>query len=594
MAKPKVSKKTRTITDSSSERVSIQKRLRARYDTHMPQKKHHRVLIWVVFFVCSTVVAAQLLYPTDRALPRARVADESVVWKNHEELATVLDTRFRSATLHVSVGETSVDVPLAAAGAEPNSERMIDHLVAYPFWLRFIPFSIVVQTPHLIEADVFYTESVLREASKKLADELSHEAVSARLAIEQGELVATPERQGAIVSPDAVYKAIVQARVTLGGATTLAVPSTHIQPSQTAQHLQAVRTAAEEALARQVTIVAGEYRVVADRSTIASWLQLTVGEDGAPRLEVADDVLTLFFDGIDTKAGTPAGRTNINLTDGRETSRTTGETGRAIDRDELRAQVKRWLLSGEGSGTFVAAFHDVLPSVIYDNKYTATEEGLRAYVADASRRMNVHIAIQQVDGAGWTASSRADESLPSASTYKLFVAKWLFDQMDKGLVHWDDPMLDTTVSVCFDRMTIASTNPCAESWLAQAGRPQFNDYIYGLGFSRGTNFNMPVATQTTANDLQRMMRGIYDGSLISGAHKERLLHSLATHPFRYGIAAGSRGHVYDKVGFLWDYVHDTAIVQHPKGTYIMTIMTKGQSYATIASLTREIERILYP
>jgi hypothetical protein len=105
---------------------------------------------------------------------------------------------------------------------------------------------------------------------------------------------------------------------------------------------------------------------------------------------------------------------------------------------------------------------------------------------------------------------------------------------------------------------------------------------------------MPVATHTTANDLQKMMLGINDGSLMSGANKDRLLHSLATHPYRYGIPTGSSGQVWDKVGFLWDYVHDTAIVKHPQGTYVMTIMTKGQSYATIASLTREIERIMYP
>jgi len=91
-----------------------------------------------------------------------------------------------------------------------------------------------------------------------------------------------------------------------------------------------------------------------------------------------------------------------------------------------------------------------------------------------------------------------------------------------------------------------------------------------------------------------MMLGLNDGSIIGGGYRDRLLHSLSVHPYRYGIPTGSGGEVWDKVGFLWDYVHDTAIVKHPRGTYVMTIMTKGQSYATIASLTREIERIMYP
>ena len=124
--------------------------------------------------------------------------------------------------------------------------------------------------------------------------------------------------------------------------------------------------------------------------------------------------------------------------------------------------------------------------------------------------------------------------------------------MNKGIVQWDDPMLDTTVSTCFDRMTIASTNPCAESWLARAGRSNVNQYLYDLGFSTGTTFTHPVATHTTANDLQKIMLGIYHGSLIDGANKERLLRSLSTHPYGYGIPTGSSGKVWDKVGFLWD------------------------------------------
>ena len=93
------------------------------------------------------------------------------------------------------------------------------------------------------------------------------------------------------------------------------------------------------------------------------------------------------------------------------------------------------------------------------------------------------------------------------------------------------------------------------------------------------------------------MIGLNNGTLVSGANRDRLLNNLSRHPYKYGIATGSvvaSDKVYDKVGFLWDYIHDTAIVTHPRGTYILTIMTKGQSYAAIANVTREIERIMYP
>ncbi len=578
-----------------SRKALAKERFKAHYDTYMPNKKHHRVLVWVVFLACSVTIALQLLYPPDRALPLTRITGQNVAWRSHEQLAEMIDTKFRSTKLKLTIGnDRSVELPLATAGAEPNTEPMIEEVVGYPFWQRFIPFSILLHFNNLTAADVYYTDSVLKAFAEEQAKQLSFAPVNARLAIENGTLTATSEKRGSEVTAKAVRESITQAKPLLGGATVLTVSSKRTTPAETADSLQAVRAAAEAALARQVVITADGHSFAPDDATVASWLQIGTDDSGKSMLRVADDKINGYFDAIDTKVGIPAGRTNINLTNGRETSRTTGSVGRAIDREDLKLRISNWLLLGQGQPELGAAFRDVAPSIMYDNKYTTTEEGLRAYVLDAAGRMNVHIAIQQIDGGKWTASAKSDESIPSASTYKLFVAKWLFDQMDKGIVHWDDPMLDTTVSTCFDRMTIASTNPCAESWLAEAGRSNLNNYIYGLGFSRGTSFTMTDAAHTTANDLQRMMLGLNDGSIIGGAHRDRLLHSLSIHPYRYGIPTGSAGEVWDKVGFLWDYVHDTAIVRHPRGTYVMTIMTKGQSYATIASLTREIERIMYP
>ncbi len=578
-----------------SQRRSVKRRIKTRYDTHMPDKKHHRVLIWIVFFACAIIIALQLLYPPERALPLTRVAGQSVWWRTHEELAEMIAHNFQDTRLKLIVDSTAhSEVLLASVGAEPNTEAMIQQVIDYPFWQRFVPFSIFAHIDAVTAVDVYYTTNILERASDEQAKELSFAPVNARLAIEHGELVATAERRGSEVAAQSVYEAIIRAAPMLGVTTDVFVPAKRDSPAETARSLEAVRAAAETALTRRVIIQANGHTFMPDNETIASWLQIGTGEHGQSVLQVAEDGIFSYFDVIDKEAGVAPGQTNINLTDGREIGRTPGTSGRAIDRAALKAQLSDWLLLGQGQSEFIAVFQEVAPSIIYDNKYTATEEGLRSYVADAAQRMNVRIAIQQLDGGRWTASARADESTPSASTYKLFVSKWLFDQMDKGFVHWSDPMLDTTVSTCFDRMTIASTNPCAESWLAQAGRANFNEYIYRLGFSEGTSFTNPIATHTTANDLQKMMLGINDNTIISGAHKDRLLRSLSTHPYRYGIPTGSSGQVWDKVGFLWDYVHDTAIVKHPKGTYVMTIMTKGQSYATIANLTREIERIMYP
>jgi hypothetical protein len=261
----------------------------------------------------------------------------------------------------------------------------------------------------------------------------------------------------------------------------------------------------------------------------------------------------------------------------------------------LAERIAEILLSaGELSAQIELPLREVLPSVIYNSKYTTTQAGLQAYVSDVAHARNMRIVVRQLDGSGWRAAAREHESIPSASTYKLFVSLVLFDKINKGEIGWNDPMLDTTVAGCYERMVVASTNPCAEAWIAQFGRQYINDFIHARGFSGGTSFTTGWANHTTAADLTNYMIGLSNGSLVSGANRDRLLNALGRHPYRYGIPTGSQGQVNDKVGFLWDYVHDTAIVRHPRGAYVMTIMTKGQSYAAIASVTREIERIMYP
>src|SRR4051812_27218245 len=101
----------------------------------------------------------------------------------------------------------------------------------------------------------------------------------------------------------------------------------------------------------------------------------------------------------------------------------------------MSTQLSTGLLVPPPDVKMAVKFVQVQPTVIYNNKYTATQAGLQAYVDDMARTKNMHFSIQQLDGGHWSASSRANESIPSASTYKLFVSLVLFDRIDKGEIH---------------------------------------------------------------------------------------------------------------------------------------------------------------
>lgn len=81
---------------------------------------------------------------------------------------------------------------------------------------------------------------------------------------------------------------------------------------------------------------------------------------------------------------------------------------------------------------------------------------------------------------------------------------------------------------------------------------------------------------------------------MSGWSREYLLTALKRHHYTKGIPSGSKGSAHNKVGFLWDYSNDSAVVYHPRGTYTIAVLTKGLSFYAIADITREIEAIMYP
>lgn len=586
--------KKRSVGDDATLRKRAHHHIRHHYYRLMPDKKHHRVMVWVAFFVVSSVVALQMLYPPSRAVPFARLGAEYVAWQTDVQIAQSINTKFINKTLSIDVDGEKAEYSLGEIGAEPATDAMALRLTDYPYWQRFIPFSLLWQLPQTDEYTMTYNNMVLEKFISQQQTKFATQPVNAGVAIEGGKLVATTDKDGRRLDADVLKKALLELTVNYDSNIEVTLAPDLIPAAKQSDDIVDVVEQAEAALARQIVINIGEKTFTPKVDQISKWLTLSEAKSGATTLKLNAAGIDKYISELDKIVGSPAGQTNIELQNGIEVSRSNGKVGSRINAAPLVSAIEAYLLRGEGTGNISASMVDVQPSVIYNRRYTATESGLRSYVIDAAREHNANIVVEQLSNSYWTANANAGVSTVSASTYKLYVALYLFDQMDKGKVKWTDSMLDTTVSGCFDRMTIASTNPCAMQWLSDWGRDNVNNFVWDHGFSHGTTFTAPDAVHTTAGDLAEYMVGLERGTLISGSHRDRLLSSLSSHPYRYGVPSGTSAQVYDKVGFLWDYVHDAAIVRHPRGTYVIVVMTKGRSYATIAEITRQVEKILYP
>ena len=555
-------------------------------------KRRH--LFFVAGVICVIVVSIQLLYPYEMALPRASAFGQSVAFKKHNDIAAELQTQFEGTSIELASGDRTATTTLAKLGAEADTEGMTKQLTDYPLWQRFIPFSLIGKAPRIATLSVRMSGEKMGDVAGAIATQLSYEPTDASFTIAKGELATVKAKPGRTVTADNVRKTLIGASY-VAGKTKIAVTAKTVQPQHADSYIAQAVQQATAVLARTLMVhVEGKGDFTPTPEERASWL-VVKNEDNAARLDTDKEAIKTYVGQVNAKVKRDAKNTVVHLTDGNETSRQQGENGAALSIEDVTNALSAALLDTSAATTVTTPLHPVAPQVVYDRNYSHSQDGLRAYVAYATSTQNVRIVVQQLDGSGWSASGRASESIPSASTYKLFVMMRVFDDINSGKLNWDTPMLDTTAGGCFERTIVPSTNPCAEEWIRQYGRNYLNDYVHGKGFSSGTTFTAPDATHSTAGDLATYLIGLNNGTLISGNNRSMLLEKMGRQLYRYGIPTGvPDARVEDKVGFLWDYIHDAAIVHKPQGTYVLVIMTKGYSYGYIANVARQIDTIMYP
>ena len=61
------------VRAAASSAKRLHKKVNQTYRSAMPEQKRHWMLVWAAFFVVAAILAVQILYPLDRALPLARM-----------------------------------------------------------------------------------------------------------------------------------------------------------------------------------------------------------------------------------------------------------------------------------------------------------------------------------------------------------------------------------------------------------------------------------------------------------------------------------------------------------------------------------------
>ncbi|GFH40390.1 serine hydrolase [Lactococcus insecticola] len=161
----------------------------------------------------------------------------------------------------------------------------------------------------------------------------------------------------------------------------------------------------------------------------------------------------------------------------------------------------------------------------------------------------------------------------SASTYKLFIALYVFHLFDTGQASWNSSYSGGSWRSGFYDMIHNSGNTFSEWIINHYGQSAIGSYLRSKGYAG--LWTQPVRSTTSANDLVNILRYYYANR--NNGNVKYLLGLMQGQIYRSGIPAATGKLVSDKVGFLWDIRNDAGIVFDGEHPYILVILTRNQS-----------------
>ena len=171
---------------------------------------------------------------------------------------------------------------------------------------------------------------------------------------------------------------------------------------------------------------------------------------------------------------------------------------------------------------------------------------------------------------GARAEHLADRQLPSASLYKLFVARELLRQIAEGTLdpeHLAGDSQNRTVIQCAHDMIVVSDNACGVAGLQIVGPGALDRQLHADGYLATT---MASPQQTSADDVTRLLIEAHDDP------SQRDLYDLLSAQrvndrLPQGLPPGTP--IAHKTGDIRHYAHDAGVVTTPHGDVVLTVLS---------------------
>lgn len=560
-------------------------------------RQHKKLLLKVAGILLLLCILMQLLYPTDRLVPWQKVDEQAVGLMTKDEASSRLDSVYKARSLALYFGDAKkpqYTPKFSEFGLTVDNAARFEQ-IGYPWYLRLVPTSLLWS--HIVIHD---GAAVYGHDEKKLSEYLQKQLggscqvapVNATAKVTTDTVTVVKEDNGGTCKESDVKKSLAALAPSLDQPTAVRIAMDPTMAKLTEKDVRPLVETLNAQLAKPISLSYDGKSEPVDVATVRSWLVFST----------EGDVFDVRFD--TTKADAylqsklakalerAAGVSKVTTHDFVEVSRQDGQTGRKLDTTKTLENLKSYLLA---KVTTVAVGESVVPpQVQYTRTYSNTDNGISALIKNyaESHPGTYGVSLIELDGKRRRAAFNDTQKFTTASTYKLYVGFSALRRIESGEFKWSDQISGgRNLEKCFDDMIVKSDNACAEALVAKIGfRPLTTEAQ--MIVSGATTFLDAESYKTTAGDLSTFMASLATGQIpLSADSKAKFVDALKRNVYRQGIPAGANGIVADKVGFLDGLLHDAAIVYSPSGTYALSIMTDKSSWATIADLTRKIEKL---
>lgn len=196
---------------------------------------------------------------------------------------------------------------------------------------------------------------------------------------------------------------------------------------------------------------------------------------------------------------------------------------------------------------------------------------LQAVVDDFATAQSVPFSVVVLDLATGAGAQRlSDRRLPSASLYKLFVARELLRRIDAGELSGDRAAGDgngRTVDQCVHDMIVVSDNDCGVAGLQLVGRGALDPRLHADGF---TATSLAAPQQTSADDVTRLLLEVRDDTAHPRLY-ELLQEQEVNDRLPQGLPPGTP--IAHKTGDVRHYAHDAGVITTPSGDVLLVVLT---------------------